>query len=250
MRTAALSAIVLSFATAAHADIITQWDFNQSIGVNNSPVPSFGAGSATPVGMTNNANNADHPPAGGNPTSTDPTLATNRAWRVRGSVSNGWSGTTQLLSGARFNASTVGFTNIAISMDVFATDGSPRHAQFQYTLDGSSFTSFGGLLDFNATNDAWRNSIVFDLSSIPGANNNPSFGFKLVSAFSPVQFTNVNGVQPANTAFQRANAGPEVYTGGAGNYRFDMVTFIGTVPTPGAAALLGLAGLVAARRKR
>ncbi len=243
---------VLFFVGAAHAQtIITQWNFNTlATGQNNAPAPSIGAGSATPVGMTNNANNADIVAAGGNPVSSDPAApADNRAWRVRGSVSNGWSGTTQLHSGARFNASTVGYSDIIVALDIQATDGSPRHAQFQYTLNGTSFTSFGSLLDFNTTFDGWT-TLSFNLASIAGASNNPNFGFQIVSAFSPVEFTNANGLQAANTAFQRANAGPQVYTGGAGNYRFDVVTFRGTIPTPGAMALLGLAGLAASRRRR
>ncbi len=243
---------VLVLAGAANAStIITQWNFNvPANAVNNSPAPSTGAGSATPVGMTNNANNADILLAGGTILSSDPAIpANNRAWRVRGSVNNGWSGTTQLLSGARFNASTVGYSDINVSLDVQATDGSPRHAQFQYTLDGTSFTSFGALLDFNTTFDGWT-TLSFNLNSIAGASNNPNFGFQVVSAFSPVAFTNANGLQPANTAFQRASATTQVYNGTAGNYRFDMVTFSGTIPTPGAMALLGLAGLAASRRRR
>jgi len=248
MRTApafVLSALVLAPAANALADTITQWNFSLPTGTNNSPTPSIGAGSATPVGMNSDANNADILANAG---FSDPD--NNLAWRIRGSVSNGWSGTTQLLSGARFNASTAGFQSIAVSFDLFATDGSPRHGQFQYTTDGSTFTSLGDVLDFNP-GDRWFNTISFDLSSIPGANDNPLFGFRVVSAFSPVEFTNANGVQPANSAFQRANAGPQVYNGTAGNWRFDMVTFSGTViPTPGAAGLMALAGLAALRRRR
>lgn len=248
MRTApafVLSALVLAPAATTLADTITQWNFNLPTGVNNSPAPSIGAGSASPVGMNGGANNADILANAG---SSDPD--NNLAWRIRGSQSNGWSGTTQLLSGARFNASTAGFQNISVSFDLYATDGSPRHGQFQYTLDGSTFTSLGDILDFNP-GERWFNVISFDLSSIPGASDNPLFGFQVVSAFSPVEFTNANGLQPANTAFQRANAGPQVYNGTAGNWRFDMVTFSGTViPTPGAAGLMALAGLAALRRRR
>jgi hypothetical protein len=242
----AASLPLLAGTTLARAStVITQWNFNVPIGTNNSPAPSVGTGTATPVGMTNNANNADILSNAG---SSD--VGNSLAWRVRGSVSNGWSGTTQLLSGARFNASTATFENIVVSFDLFATDGSPRHGQFQYTLDGSTFTSFGAILDFNP-GDAWRNNISFDLSGIPGASNNPNFGFQIVSAFSPVEFTNANGIQAANTAFQRANASPQVYNGTAGNWRLDTVTFSGTlIPTPGAAGLLALAGLAGLRRRR
>jgi hypothetical protein len=235
----------------AQAATITQWNFNSAVGVNNAPMPSVGAGSATPVGMNGGANNADIlviNPAAAAGNSSDP-ASPNHQWRVRGSQSNGWSGTTQLLSGARFKASTVGFQDIVVSFDIQATDGSPRHAQFQYTIDGTSFVSFGGLLDFNATSDKWRTGVTFDLSAVDAVENNASFGFQLVSAFSPVEFTNANGVQPANTAFQRTDAGANVYNGTAGNYRFDMVT-ISSIPEPSVLAPLAVAALVLGRKRR
>jgi hypothetical protein len=235
----------------ASAATITQWNFNSAIASNNSPTPSIGVGTATPVGMTGNANNADIVAAGGNVPSSDPGVP-NNSWRVRGSNSNGWSGTTQLLSGAQFNVSTVGASNIVAQLDVHATDGSPRHGQFQYTVDGSNFVSYGSLIDFNATFDGWA-TFSYDLSSIPAVNNNPLFGFKLVSAFSPAEFTNANGVQPANTAFQRASATTQVYNGTAGNWRFDMVTVASVqVPEPATLVVIVLAvmglGLVRGRR--
>ncbi|MGL4511782.1 MAG: hypothetical protein ACRCT8_01715 [Lacipirellulaceae bacterium] len=237
------------------AAVITQWNFNTTIAVNNSPAPSTGAGVASIVGMTNNAPNGDilAPSAAAiaaNNVSSDPAVSPDNMWRVRGSVSNGWSGTVSLLSGARFNVSTAGVTGVVVSMDLFATDGSPRHAQFQYTTDGTTFTSFGPLLDFNATSDAWANGIVRDLSSVAAVDNNPAFGFRVVSAFSPVAFTNASGSQAANTAFQRTDAGTGVYTGGAGNYRFDVVTVSGEVipePSTAAVAAMGLLTLVARR---
>jgi hypothetical protein len=246
----AVVAFAASSLPAARAVTITQWNFNLATGVNNTPAPSTGAGSATPVGMNGDANNADILAAGGPPNSSDPG-APNNVWRVRGSMSNGWSGTTQLLSGARFNASTVGYNNVVASFDLNATDGSPRHGQFQYTVDGTNFISFGPILDFNAGNSTWVNGFTFDLSSVPAAANNPLFGFKLVSAFSPVEFTNANGVQPANTAFQRASAEPQVYNGTAGNWRFDMVTISG-VPEPSSLVVSALGGLsfALARRRR
>jgi len=229
---------------------IARWNFNTALGVDNAPAPSTGSGSATPVGMNGGANNADIFAATGNPPSTDAGLP-NYSWRVRGSQSNGWSGTVQLLSGAQFNVSTVGQSNIVASFELHATDGSARHGQFQYTIDGTNFTSFGPVLDFNPTFDGFT-PLSFDLSSIPAVNNNAQFGFKLVSAFSPTAFTNANGLQPANTAFQRASAGTQVYTGGAGNWRFDLVT-VSAVPEPTSLVIAGIAALglaVASSRRR
>jgi hypothetical protein len=257
--------VMLSLNAAnASADTITQWSFNVNApGTNNSPVPSTGTGTAQMVGMTNNIHAGDFPNAyNGSMTvvSSDPATVPDLSWRVRGiqdapNSNNGWSGTTSHLSGAQFKTSTVGYKNIQVSFDINATDGSPRYAQFQYTLDGISFNSFGPLFDFEPTNDAWANGLSRNLSSIPGANNNPNFGFKIVSAFSPVEFTDPNGFHPANTAFQRADADPagNAYDGSRGNYRFDMVTFSGTaVPEPATFILLGIAacGLAATRNRR
>lgn len=250
---AALAAMVLTTPATGLAVTIAQWNFNVATGTNNSPAPSSGAGSATPVGMTNNANNADILAATGTPPSTD-SGSPNNAWRIRGSVSNGWSGTTQLLSGAQFNTSTAGQLNIGVSMQIHATDGSPRHAQLQYTTDGSTFTSVGPLLDFFTTFDGFA-PFSWNLTGVPGVDNNPNFGVKLVSAFSPVPFSNANGVQAANTAFQRASATTQVYNGTAGNWRLDLVTVTGgEVPEPAsmvtAVGAVVFAGAAARRRRR
>jgi len=240
----------------ATAAVLTQWNFNVNApGTNNSPVPAIGAGTASIVGMTGNAPNGDFPTATNGSGSSDPATTPDLSWRVRGSVSNGWSGTTSLLSGARFNVSTVGYQDVVLSLDINATDGSPRHAQLQYTTDGTNFVSFGSLFDFNTTNDNWANGLVADLSSIAAVENNPNFAFKIVSSFAPLSFTDAGGFHPANTAFQRADADPAEgpYTGTAGNYRFDMVTISATpVPEPSSVILLGLAlsGLITVRARR
>ena len=197
---------------------ITQWNFNTTTGVNNAPTPSIGTGSATPVGMNGGANNADILAAGGSTPSSDLGVP-NNAWRVEEvTPMAGQEQHNSSQAASNFNVSTAGTSNIVASFDVQATDGSPRHGQFQYTVDGANFTSFGSLIDFNASFDGWA-TFSYDLSSIPAVNNNPLFGFKLVSAFSPVGFSNTNGVQPANTAFQRASGTPTVYNGTAGNWR-------------------------------
>src|SRR5262249_40171691 len=128
----------------------------------------------------------------------------------------------------------------------------PRYAQFEYTLDGSTFTPLGSPTDLRlaGTNitgstypEGWVNGLSFDLSSIAGAANDPNFGFKLVTAFSPNAFTDNNGTNHgANTAFQRTDEDPtKAYDATKGNLRVDMVTFSGTaVPEPSSVALAGL----------
>jgi hypothetical protein len=106
-RAGVLAAAVFAFsclmlaARPASADVITQWNFNVNAqGTGNSPAPSTGVGTATMVGMTNNAHSGDFPTATSGIGSSDPATIPDLSWRVRGSVNNGWSGTTSLLSGA------------------------------------------------------------------------------------------------------------------------------------------------------
>lgn len=228
---------ILSTISSSSAATLTQWDFNLTLGGNSNPSPSIGIGTATSIGMNDNADSSDIR-TNGSP--LDPGTP-NHAWRVRGSVANGWSTTTQLLSGARFTAPTTGFRDIIVSMDVDASNGSASHAQFQYTTNGTDFLSFGDLTAFQNGSDAFDTGLTWDLSSISGVNDNPNFSFQLVSAFHPDfgSFRRVDGTGAVGTS---------------GNSRFDMVTVSATaVPEPTGLALLAIAstaGLVARNRRR
>jgi MYXO-CTERM domain-containing protein len=260
MNTALLScalavSVGCSVAAPALASVtITQWNFqNFAIGVNNTPVPSVGTGSATQLGMTNtlngvqsvansdifggnNANGSTDPLQGGSPTIA-------RAWRVRGGAApggpsaNGWSSNAPLHSqGAQFNASSVGFSGISFSFDLYVTDRGPRDWQVQYTLDGSSWTNVGPAGTAGLGGDRWYNNNVVDLSGIAAANDNANLGFRVVSTYGA-----------GTTQYFAADNGPMSNT--SGNWRFDMVTFT-AVPSPAGVAALGLAGVFASRRRR
>lgn len=226
-------AIAAACSFSAHADVvITQWNFNLPLGANSNPSTSIGIGTATSVGMNDNADSSDIR-NGGSPTdSGDP----NHAWRVRGSVANGWSTTTELLSGARFSAPTTGFSNVVVSMDVDASNGAASHAQFQYTTNGVDFISFGNLIEFQNGSDVFDTGLTWDLSSIVAVNDNPNFAFQLVSAFHPDfgSFRRVDGTGPI---------------GASGNYRFDMVT-VSAIPEPSSMLIIGLGMIGCALRRR
>lgn len=229
-------AIAATFSVGAYADVvITQWDFNMATGANSNPSTSIGTGTATSVGMNNDADSSDIRTNGSPLDSGSP----NNAWRVRGSVDNGWSTTTQLLSGARFTLPTTGFRDIIVSMDVDASNGAASHAQFQYTTNGTDFLSFGGLTEFQNGSNVFDTGLTWDLSSISGVNDNPNFSFQLLSAFHPDfgSFRRVDGTGPVGTS---------------GNYRFDLVTISATaVPEPSGMLILGMTmiGFVLRRRK-
>jgi len=122
--------------------------------------------------------------------------------------------------------STVGFANIILSFATQGTSTGFNSNQFQYSLDGVTFSDFGSpytpLVAFGAV------PVVFDLSGITGLNNNPDAAFRIV----------FNGATTAT-----------------GNNRMDNLVVEGssaTIPEPATIALLGsgLVTLVGLLRKK
>ena len=205
---ALLSLVFLWPAQTAHADEIAIWNFNDS-----NLIVDHGAGtlvtSFTSIGFaagtTTNARLGD--PAG---------LALN----LTNQTNNGQNIT--------LSVSTVGFSNVMVS---FATQGSGtgfNSNQFQYSLDGVTFVNFGAPYDpplaFGSS------TVVFDLSSITGLNNNASAALRIV----------FNGASSAT-----------------GTNRIDNLVVEGApvttpIPEPASMLLLGLAlfSTIAMRRKR
>jgi hypothetical protein len=217
---------------------ITSFTFGQlGTGLNNSPSPVVGAGTATPLGMTNNftspasTTNADVLVNAG---SSNPS-ATNQAWRIRGAGTgsgNGWAAAApQYSQGAEFLTSTAGFKDIVLTYDWSPTTQGVKHQQVQYTTDGSSWTNIGPL-QVGPASENWVNGITIDLSAIPAVNNNPLFGTRIVSAYAP----------SGPNAGQYVNLAGNVINSTSGNWRIDTITFAGNaVPEPSTLIVLGTA---------
>jgi hypothetical protein len=159
-----LAVLALFFPTrAALADPIAIWNFNDSdlvvdhgagTLVSNFNVTNIGFA----AGTTNNARLGD--PAG-------------QAISLQGGTSNANNG-----RNVTVNVTTVGYGNIIVS---FATQGTAtgfNSNQFQYSLDGVTFVDFGS--PYTPATAFGTVPIVFNLSSIPGLNNNPNAAFRIV----------------------------------------------------------------------
>ena len=216
--------------SASAAQTITAWTFE-----GNVTTPSTGSGSAALIGGTT-AGFADGNLSG-------------RAWNTANypAQSTGY-GT----AGVQFNVSTLGYDLITISYDHLASARASRWAELQYTLnrnaatpDWVTYDSNGGALSPQDTFTA----NFYDLSNVPGVDNNAAFAFRIVSVFSPVTFNPGVPIQQYGAFSAYHRAGPDSLRGGSydpsGTWLFDnvMVSSMAVpVPEPGTLSLILCAG--------
>lgn len=213
-------------AAGANAVIISQWNFEGDV-----LTPSIGSGTFDVVGG----------PTIEFVTGWDrATMSTGgRAVNTRGYPAQGTGSGT---AGVEVRVSTVGFLNIVVDWDHRNSNTSSKWVQFQYSTDGSTFSSAGLVNDglFGAIGgDTWDPMRTVDLSSIAGVANNPNFAFRVVAAFDP-------------TLGQYVAANPNSSYAPTGTQRFDNVTISGdVVPEPATlAAIAAGLGMLSARRRR
>lgn len=223
-----LSALAAAAAltTTAHADPLTQWNFNSPAADANTStgttLPVLGTGSALLVGGTT-ATFASGDASGG---SSDPATGDDSGWNTTTYAAQGTGNKTR---GAQFNVSTVGFDHVVLSYDLRHSNTSSRYEQVQVTLDGVSFVDVALFGSDVTAGDTWYLHRTVDLGGLAGVANNASFGFRVVAAFAP------------DTAGYVASTNGSTY-GTSGTWRFDMVTVNALpVPEPSTWALL-LAG--------
>ena len=207
---------------------LTQWDFEENplLPTVNNPAPIIGSGNASIVGSMNNLSRAT-----GSNTGCSQTSGTG-SWAI-GTAAPG----TPESSGGEFLISTVGYSGIMFTYDHRMSNSAVRTERIQYTLDGIVWNNFdvdptnstivcNGSYDdgrFDRGNnvgdnngDSWSRKTI-DFSSISGANNNPTFGVRIVAAY----FSNT-------TEFRQSNNSTTIATGGT--WRFDNVTFTAASP--------------------
>lgn len=217
------------------------WDFdNLPVGINSSPSPSAGLGSAKALGMDNSYNNTNSLSNPDVQSLAGSSSGGAKSWRIRGystvsgSRGNGWSTNAPIgTQGAQFAGSTFGYYQVKVSFDVYATADAEANLQVQYTTDGSTWNPAAiasvGTLGVIATNtdssqdtvvgsyvklgSGWNNQITVDLSGLSGVDNNPSFGIRLVNASMGTNCVDTTGT---------------IYNNTSGNWTFDNVAIQGT----------------------
>ena len=188
------SILLASLSGVKAATTLTAWNLdNVAIGASSSPSPSSGIGTASAVNLTSpDVQSLAGSSSGGA-----------NSWEVTG----GWSTNNAIgTQGAKFAASTVGYYQIQVSFDVYATTNAEANLQVQYTTDGSfwqnaTIASAGtaGVLANNTvttnslvvgsyvilTNNgtaAWDNQVTVNLTGISGVDNDPTFAIRIVNA--------------------------------------------------------------------
>jgi hypothetical protein len=213
-----------------------------SIGFNNGYTYAGGNGTgSTDASDINNTGGSSSGSAGPN------------AWRVRGAIlatgvaGIGWNYNAPIgTQGAEYDASTAGYSNIVVNFDLYFTSAAEARACVLYTTDGWATTNVANSLAyapnpsyiqtnlpvgsggsantvtgtyFVAPNSqGFYNNIIVDFTGIPGVDNNPLFGFKVVNA--------------ATGSGDCLNLSGTAYNNSSGNWRFDNVTVAGTAGTP------------------
>lgn len=238
MKTSTVLSLVVAggaMASAASADIITQWNFNtpppgDANVATGTLVPSIGSGAASPLGGISTSFASGDANGG----STDPQVGDDSGWQTTSYPAQGTGSGT---AGVRFDVSTAGFFSVSVTFDIRHSNTSSRFVRFEYSADGVTFTP-GPVFEATSGGDTWYNLRTIDLSFDPAVENNPDFAFRIVTVFDP-----------GNPGSYAAATAASAYAG-SGTLRYDMVTVNGVVPAPGSAALLAAAGLLAIRRRR
>jgi len=213
--------VALLSVTVQAANILTGWTFdNLAIGTNSSPAPSTGFGTAGAVGLGSSSNPDVQSLSGSSSGGAN-------SWRVRGTGVGGigWSTNTAIGSqGTQFAASTVGYYQIQVSFDIYATTDAEADLQVQYTTEGSiwhnaTIVSAGtsAILATNTitTNDlvvgnyiiltnngtaAWNNQVIVNLTGISGVDNDANFAIRIVNASTGTNCVTTTGAPYNNTS--------------------------------------------------
>jgi hypothetical protein len=218
MKTMIAPAVAAALTVAANAALVTQWNFEaQTLNA------STGTGTASLVGGVTNTFATGFGGSGTFALNTTGYAAQSTGDRTRG---------------VQFSSSTSGYDSIVIEWNERHSNTAANTVAVFATADGTNWTEvqvFTFTPAASGTGDTWyQRSVTLGAAYANAAN----FGFRVLAAFDPTAGTYL------------ASRSTSTYAT-TGTLRFDDVTINGTlIPAPGALALLGVAGLVGARRRR
>ncbi|MCE2882940.1 MAG: putative metal-binding motif-containing protein, partial [Planctomycetaceae bacterium] len=205
---------VLAFALPAQAQsVITRWAYNAGSTNASTGTGTSGAIGGTTSTVVDSAGSAVDPATG---TADD---ALSLTGFPAASASNG-------TAGASFATSTVGYTSIVVSWDQYYEQRASRYSRFEYSIDGTNFTSSGlanGGVFNSSTSNAWSGTRQVDLSGIAGVRNNANFKFRIVAIFeSTATGSGAAAYVTVANSYQTTRA-----------WRFDYVTVSGVADADG-----------------
>lgn len=160
---------VASFAAVSAQTTLTEWNFDSS-----NLTPSFGSGTVSLVNtkesLQTGANSCNCAFVAGNPSS-------GKAYTITGFPAQGTGSGT---AGIQFKVSSAQYENIAISADILGSNTAANRVQFQYSTDGTTWTSLGNPTLLTA--GTWS-TMSNSLNS--NADNNAELAFRIVTIFDP-----------------------------------------------------------------
>ena len=185
--------LALAWPQQARADEIAIWNFNDS-----DLIVDHGSGS-----LTTNFNLVNVLfTLGGTATNARLGDLAGQSVTLQGGTGNANNGRNLTIS-----LSTLGFSNIIVSFVTQGTSTGFNNNQFQYSLDGITFTDFAAPYVPATTFGLF----TFDLSSIAGLNNNPTAAFRIVfnGATSATGNNRIDNVVVEGTAITNTEPVPE-----------------------------------------
>ena len=224
MKKALATFALVALAAVAQAQVISQWTFESAPPAdlnNNTQGPSVAAdvGNGTATGVHANANTDWSTPTGNQSANSfsAQTWTANDYWQ--------------------FSLSTVGFTDIFVTVGQTRSSTGPASWEFQYSSNGG--TNFSTLTAYTVPEDSWStgsfdstSEFTFDLTGVTALDNNANVVFRLVNLSSPA----AGGTSRVDDFY--VSAGEPVYPAG----------FV--IPEPATYMLFGIGILIAAHRLR
>src|SRR5262245_22579759 len=149
--------------------VAVQWNFN-----NSNTTASVNNTGGTPTTAALGGITTDFAAGGGNDGSNDP-AATNNAWQTTGYPAQAAG---NLTGGVRFNMPTTGYSDLIARLDLRHSNTSSNFFRIEYTTDGTNWTSTGTTAAYGFERFY---TYTVDLTGVAAANNNPTFGLRVLT---------------------------------------------------------------------